>query len=196
MPELDNVAPDLDAERREELFGECSARDAGRRLTGRCPFENVAKVTRLILLSAGEIGVAGPWTCDETRILRLLRERFGRHHVVPVDEIAVLDRESDRRTERLAVTHAGDDLDRVGLDLHPPAAAVTLLPPPKLVVDGVNIDRQTRRKALDNGYEGFAVRFACGCEFEVHEYNIFSCHRHEKVVFSTNITNEYLLVVR
>ena len=67
------------------------------------------------------------------------------------------------------MANARQYLDRVGLDLHPPAASVALLTPPKLVVDGGDIDGQTGGNAFDNGDEGLAVRFACCCELKEHK---------------------------
>ena len=81
-----------------------------------------------------------------------------------MNEILVFDPERDRRAEGFAMTDAGEDLDGVGLDLHPSAAAVALLAPPKLVVDRGDVDIETGGNALDDGDEGFAVRFAGCCE--------------------------------
>src|SRR5687768_1128713 len=66
------------------------------------------------------------------------------------------------------MSDAGKDLNLVLLDLHSPAPAVTLLSSPKLVVDSRDVDRKTRRQSLDNSHECLAVRFTCGCEFELH----------------------------
>ena len=113
--------------------------------------------------------MAGTRTRDGTRIFWLHIEWLGRHYLGPMDKIVILDHQRDRRAERFAVPNPRQDLDRIGLDLHPPAAAIALLPPPELVIYCIDVNRQTCRKAFDNGDQSLTVRFACGCEFEVHK---------------------------
>ncbi len=63
----------------------------------------------------------------------------------------------------------GNNVDGVGLDLHTPAPAISLLTAPELVVDGGRIDGEAGRNAFDNCRESLSVRFAgCG-EFKKHK---------------------------
>jgi hypothetical protein len=47
------------------------------------------------------------------------------------------------------VAHAAQNLRRVLLDLHSPAAPVAPLPPPQFPVDQLDLDRHTRRQTFD-----------------------------------------------
>ena len=58
----------------------------------------------------------------------------------------------------------GADLDRVALDLHPPAAAVAELAAGHLAVDALAVELEPGRQALDDRDEPGAVRLAGGGE--------------------------------
>ena len=60
--------------------------------------------------------------------------------------------------------HAGADLDRVALDLHPPAAPVAELAARHLAVEALAVELEARGKALDDRDQAGAVRLAGGCE--------------------------------
>jgi hypothetical protein len=76
--------------------------------------------------------------------------------------IAVHDGQRDGRAERLAAAHTTDDLDAIGLDLHPAAPAVATLPPREIRVDVLGEERETRRDALDHRGEARPVGLAGG----------------------------------
>ena len=76
------------------------------------------------------------------RDARIAVRGIGRHLLVPVLPVAILDDERDRGAEGLPPTNARTDLDLVLLDFHPTAAAVALLAPPEVGVD------QQRARAL------------------------------------------------
>src|SRR5271170_314359 len=80
----------------------------------------------------------------------------------PVFPVAIGDLDGDGRADGLAVAHAGEDVDLVGLDLHAAAAAVALLAAPELAVDEVDIDSEAGGQARDERDEGFAVRLSGG----------------------------------
>ena len=115
--------------------------------------------------------VAGPRPFDDARIFRCGLDLFRRHDLGPMHEIAVFDHQGDRRAERAAVTHAREKLDPVGLDLHPAAAPVALLPAPEFVIDLLGVDLHAGRQAFDDRDECLAVRFAGGCESELHRHH-------------------------
>ena len=64
----------------------------------------------------------------------------GRRGRIVEARILVRDQHRDRRADRLAHAHAGEEVDRVGLDLLPPAAAVPALAAAQLVVDELLVD--------------------------------------------------------
>ena len=74
-----------------------------------------------------------------------------------MNEVEVLDHQCDGRSERFSVTEAGEDLHLIGLDLHPTAAPVTLLTPPKFVVDLCDVDLESRGQTFDDSHECLAV---------------------------------------
>ena len=76
--------------------------------------------------------------------------------------VAIRHLERDRAAERNALPHAAQNVDRIGLNPLPPAAAIAALPPPQLDVDRLKIDRDAGRKAVDERNQRLAVRFASG----------------------------------
>ena len=50
----------------------------------------------------------------------------------------------------------------VGFDSLPAAAAVAALPQPQIIVNRLRLQREPGRKAVDQGQQGLAVRFARG----------------------------------
>src|SRR5687768_12437553 len=105
------MATDLDTELSEKLLCDRADGDAGRRFSRGRAFENVSKIACAELLSACEVGVAGPRACNDPLILSAFYGLFSgivdglrRHDFLPVDEVAILDHQCDRGTERLAVT--------------------------------------------------------------------------------------------
>ena len=76
--------------------------------------------------------------------------------------VAVDDLQRDRAAQRDALPDAAENVDRVGLDPLPPAAAVAALPPPQLDVDRLDVDGHAGRKAVDQRDQRLAVRFAGG----------------------------------
>ena len=68
------------------------------------------------------------------------------------------------------MTHARQDLDRVGLDLHAPAAAVAALPPAQVGVDLLAQDGHARGQAVHDDGQSGTVRLA-GSEKAQHGRN-------------------------
>ena len=103
----------------------------------------------------------GRWTSSSSSL-----DRPGVHPLLPVGVVAVGDEDGDRAAERAAVADAGADLDRVGLDLHPPAAAVAELAPRHVAVERLAVELEPGRHALDDRDEPGPVRLAGGREAE------------------------------
>ena len=153
-----------DPERGEEAAGERAGGDAGRGLARAGPLEHVADVVVAVLLGADQVGVAGPRQVH--LVGREALDRPGVHPLLPVGVVAVGDQHRDRAAEGAAVAQAGADLDRVGLDLHPPAAAVAELAPRHVAVERLALELQPRRHALDDRNQAGAVGLAGGGEAE------------------------------
>lgn len=83
-----------------------------------------------------------------------------------MNEIFVFDSQSDRRTERFAVSDAGKNFNLIAFDFHTPAAPVALLSAPKFVIYTLDINFQSGRQSFDDGDECFAVRFSGGCNLK------------------------------
>ena len=76
--------------------------------------------------------------------------------------VAVRHFQRDRAAERHALPDAAQNIDRIGLDSLPAAAAIPALPPPQLEIDRLEIDRHAGREPVDERDQSFAVRFAGG----------------------------------
>ena len=138
------MAQHADAEFAQKRLRQRAHRDARRRLARAGALQNIARVVKIVLDRAGQIGVPGPGPRD--RLLLVLgaldvlhRQRFG-----PVLPILVFEQDRDRRADGLRMPHAADDVRAVGLDLHAAAAAEALLAPPQLAIDGLERDRELR----------------------------------------------------
>src|SRR5438552_4935203 len=79
--------------------------------------------------------------------------RGGRHPLLPVLEVAILDYERDRTPHRPPEANPGDDADLVTLDRHPPAAPVTFLAAREVVIDVREVDVEAGGCAFDNGHQ-------------------------------------------
>jgi hypothetical protein len=158
-PDLDDVREDLDPERAQEGLGQRAARHARGRLARRRPLEHVAHVAEAVLLDAREVGMAGPREVDLGHVA-VHRPRV--HPLLPVGVVAVADPQRDRAAERPPVSDAGRDLGAVGLDLHPPAAAVAELASREVAVDVLGPQLEPRGQALEHGGQTRSVRLS-GC---------------------------------
>src|SRR6185503_11645270 len=98
----------------EHLSRDRGERDARGGLARARALEHRARIADTQLLTTREVGVPGP--------------RVRRYGELVDRRVAIRDRERDRRADRDAETRAGDQLDRVALDLHAAAAAVAALP--------------------------------------------------------------------
>ncbi len=162
--DLQDVAVDLHPEGGEEAAGDGAGGDPGRGLARAGPLEDVADVRVAVFLGADQVGVAGARQVDLVGLEAL--DRPGVHPLLPVGVVAVGDQQRDRAAEGAAVADPGADLDRVGLDLHPAAAAVAELAPRHVAVERLAIELQARRHALDDRHEPGPVRLPRGGETE------------------------------
>ena len=163
---------------REERPRHAPGRDPRRGLARGGAFEHVPHVAEPVLQGAGEVGVAGPDAGDRCGTLvavgrqrgelggRRLVERLDLHHLRPVLPVAIGDEEEDRRTERHAMAHTGDDLGAVVLDLLARPAAIAALPAGEVDLEGIGREREPGRDALDRHAQRLAVRLARGQEAE------------------------------
>ena len=160
-----DVAAHLDAEFAQKGLGDRADGHAGRGFARAGALEHVAHVVVAELLHAGEVGVA---RARQVHRGDLGVDRPGVHALFPVGVVAIGDRQRDRTAERPAVTNARDDRGAVLLDLHAAAAAVTELAAGEVVVDVVGRQCEAGRHAFDHGDQAGTVRFAGGCEAQMH----------------------------
>ena len=85
-------------------------------------------------------------------------------HQVPVLRLPLVvgDRDRDGRPERPSVSDPTQDVERVGLQALPPAAAVPVAAPSELTRDLLGSHGHGRRHALEDGHERLPVGFAGG----------------------------------
>ncbi len=157
--DLGHVAVNAHSKRGEKAAGQRAGGDAGGGLAGAGALEHVADVGVAVFLGADEVGVAGPRQVDLVRLEAL--DRPGVHPLLPVGVVAVGDEDGDRAAEGATVAHAGADLDRVGLDLHPAAAAVAELATRHVAVERLAVQVEAGGHALDDRDQPGAVRLAC-----------------------------------
>src|SRR5689334_4170298 len=146
--ELDHVTAYLETEDCQQLFRECSTRDARASFARRGTFEDVAQIAYVILQAAGQIGVTRSRAFESSRFFRREVAWLGSHDVGPVGPVFVFDQQSEWRPERETMSDAGQYLGVITLDLHAPAAAITKLAPAQLVIDQRLIHRQSGRQTL------------------------------------------------
>ncbi len=75
----------------------------------------------------------------------------------PLNMVRVFDEQGDRPAGCLARHHPTQDLDRVLLDLHPSAGAVTLLAAGQFSIDRFRRESETRGHSIQNGSERGSV---------------------------------------
>src|SRR6266404_6735787 len=84
--------------------------------------------------------------------------------LLPILPIFVLQQYGDRGPNRLPVPYPGDNVGRILLDLHAPAAAVALLTTPEFAISEPLVENQPSWDAGEGSYQSFAVGFACSSE--------------------------------
>ena len=129
-------------------------------LPGRCPLQDIAGIAAVVLKHPRQIDMARPWPRHLTLPVRIPFPWRRIHDLLPILPIAIVNYHGDRRAERLAPTHAGEELDVVGLDLHPSAAAVALLAARQIDIDVGCDEGKSRHHSLQNRHQRDPVRFA------------------------------------
>src|SRR4029077_15771079 len=70
----------------------------------------------------------------------------------------VFEQDRDGRSDGCPVTHTRQDMSLIGLDLHPSAAAKTLLAAPQLTVKKGLVHLQTGRQSRQKGNQRLSMR--------------------------------------
>src|SRR5208282_3357319 len=106
--------------------------------------------------------------------LRILRAFaiLDRQRPLPILPIAVFDAQRDRRPDRLAVAHAGEEVRLVLFDPLAPAAAVSELTAVQLAPDEIQVHRHAGGKPGNPGHQGLAVRLSGGDESQHVQWRI------------------------
>src|SRR5215472_12860399 len=157
VADLKNEAAHCDAEHTEILTCDLSESDTHRRLSGARALEHVTQVGVPELQTAGIVRMTR--TRPRDRLAAAGQRIHERAHVLV---IAVADDDAERRSERHAAAKAGEELDRVVLDLLPPASAMPALPRGEGRIDRRDVQAQTRRDAVDDAHERRTMRLARG----------------------------------
>ena len=131
------------------------ARDILERASAR---ETTARVAAIVLEYTGEVRVsrtrAGHTPAPGTGVALAGR---GIHDLLPVLPVAIMDQHRDRRPERFAGAHAGEEFDGVLLDLHAASAPIALLATRELNVHVVREQRQASGNPFHDRNECGAV---------------------------------------
>ena len=156
-------ADHVDAEVAEQLAGDATRGDPGRRLSRRRALEHVADVCVAVLERPGEVGVPRPQPGHDLRLVAFFRRC---HLAGPVDVVLVLEDQRDGAADRVAAAHAADDPGDVGLDLLTSATAVTALPAGKVAAKVLLGDLETCRQTFDHNRELGSMRLPRGQKSE------------------------------
>ena len=157
---------------RQQRLGHRAGRHPGRGLAGRGPLEHVAGVDEVVLLHAGQVGVAGAGRGQR----RGGGPGSGRHLLGPLaaGPLAVGDLDGHRRAEGAAVADAAQEGHLVLLEAH--AGARGRSPGaggPARPLDVLDGHRQPGGQALEDHHEGLAVGLAGGQEAQ-HRPNLLA----------------------
>src|SRR5947209_7722416 len=82
-----------------------------------------------------------------------------RKYFLPVFPVAIFEKNGNGGANGLSMAHSRDKMRGVFFDLHPAAAAKSLLPSPKLAINELLIDIHARRNPGDEGHQGLTVGF-------------------------------------
>src|SRR6185437_1451365 len=102
--------------------------------------------------------MSGTRRCHALVLFRIAspdRQRF-----FPISPVFVLQQNGNRRANGFAMTHTGDDMGFVSLDLHATAAAKALLATPKFTVEKFLVNAQTCGNAGKKSHKALSVRFS------------------------------------
>ena len=143
--------------------GRCE-RDPRSRLPRARPLERVAQIAMAELDGSGEIGVA--WSRKRDFVPALVG-RLDRHARRPrLRVIRILDEDRERCAHGHAVAHSREDAGQLGLDLHPPAAAVAELSALQVAGDVLDEEPHAGGHSVEDADQRGAVRFTGGEEAE------------------------------
>src|SRR5262249_7408453 len=139
----DDVAQHLDAKLSQKCFGERADGDAGSGLSRAGAFKDIAGIGEVVLDGAGEVSVSGTGARNGLFLVLGAVNSLDGEDSRPVLPFLVADDQSDGRADGLGVADSGHNFHGIGLDLHPAAAAIALLAPPKFVIDSLNGNRNS-----------------------------------------------------
>ncbi len=152
------VAQDLNPKLAQEQLGHCADSDARRRLARRGALQRITRLRKVVLERRRQISVSGTWRCYSLVLCRItLADGQG---LLPVLPVAVLEQHGDRRANGLAVTHTGDNVRRIFLNLHPSAAPESLLSAPQFPVYKALIDGHSSRQPREKCNQHLSMRFS------------------------------------
>src|SRR5580704_11737761 len=163
------MAENVDAEFAEESLCEGADGNTRRRFAGGSALEDIASLGKVVLQSAGQVGMT-----RAGRSYPLVPGRVALAYgqgLLPVLPVSVFKLDRDGRANCHAVSDAGEDVSRITLNLHAAAAAIALLPPPEFTVEICLVDFQPCGQAREESDQSFAVGFSGG-EVAQHKCSI------------------------
>src|SRR6185369_5953227 len=152
------MAKHFNAKLTQEELGNCAYRHTRRRFARGGPFQYVAGFRKIVFQSPGKVSMARARGSHSLMLLRIAH--LNRQRLLPVLPVLVLQQNGDRRADCLPMAHAGDDVGLVGFDLHTPATAKALLPPPQLTINEYLVNTKTCGNAGKEGHQALSVRFS------------------------------------
>ena len=150
----------------QQQLGQRAGGDAGRRLPGAGPFENVPGVVEAVLLHAGQVGVARADLGQRRGGRRPGAADISACHLSLRVPLGVLDLDGHRRADRAAVADAADEAQLVDLEALPRPTPEAETATGQLGLDVLDGDRQPGRQPLDDDDQGLPVGFTGGQEAE------------------------------
>src|SRR5439155_7594596 len=171
--DFQRVTIHLEAEFREQPFGDATDRHPDCRFPRAGLLQHVPDVAMVVLDGPDQIGMAGPRARDD--FFRDRGPRLRGHDLFPVLPVPIGDMQGDGGAEGEPFADAREELDAILLDPHTAATAVAFLPPGKVVIDVVRRERQARGHPFQDGDQPLPVGFS-PVQVPEHEGSVLVCY--------------------
>lgn len=160
-----DVAHNLNAQVPEERARDSASRHARGCFASARPLKHVPHVVALVFQAAREVSMTRAWSRDRFPPCagqRGIRYRLDTHGELPVDPIAITNRERDGAADGLSAANPGQDLNLILLDNHAASPSVPELPSSEIAVDVSGGQSKAGGYTVEHGHQDLTVRFT-GC---------------------------------